>query len=113
MLTEALGIKGRFGDLELEPKLLAEQFDADGRASVLTLFAGRKLKITYPNPDRLPWGVYSIADIPLAGKEVPHERQGRATILPRNAITTLAADGVHALDVLLTTGAQDAQQSGA
>ena len=60
MLTEVLGVKGQFGDLVLEPKLVPEQFDADGRASVLTLFAGRKLRITYHNPDCLPWGVYSV-----------------------------------------------------
>jgi cellobiose phosphorylase len=107
MLTEVLGIKGRLGDLVLEPKLVAEQFDADGRASVLTLFAGRKLKITYQNPDRLPWSVYTIAGMRLDGELVPHDRQGRAVILPRNTIVALDAGKVHNLEVFLATGAQD------
>ena len=107
MLTEVLGIKGRFGDLVLEPKLMPEQFDADGRASVLTLFAGRRLRVTYYNPDGLPWGMYTIAQIRLGGEEVFHKRQGRAAILPRSTLTALAAEGVHALDVFLATGAQD------
>jgi cellobiose phosphorylase len=101
MLTEVLGIKGRLGDLLLEPKLVPEQFDADGRVSVLTLFAGRKLRVTYHNPDRLPWGAYTIAGIRSGGEEVSFERQGRAAILPRNAIMALAAEGVHILDVFL------------
>jgi cellobiose phosphorylase len=107
VLTEVLGIKGRFGDLVLEPKLLPEQFDVDGRASVLTLFAGRRLKITYHNPDRLPWGVYTIAAIRLNGEPVPHERQGRAALLPRSTIVALDAGNAHALELFLAAGAQD------
>ncbi len=107
MLTEVLGVKGRSGDLVLEPKLMPEQFDADGRASVLTLFAGRKLRVTYHNPDRLPWGVYTITGIRLGGEGVSYEGQGGAAILPRSAIMALASEGVHSLDVFLATGAQD------
>jgi hypothetical protein len=107
MLTEVLGVKGQFGDLVLEPKLMPEQYDAEGRASVLTLFAGRTLRITYHNPDCLPWGVYSVAGMRLGGEEVPYERQSGAVILPRSAIMALAAEGVHTLDVFLATGAPD------
>jgi cellobiose phosphorylase len=107
MLTEVLGIKGRLGNLVLEPKLVPEQFDADGRASALTLFAGRKLKVTYRNPDRLPWGVYDIAEIRLDGEPQQYERQGQATFLPRRTITALAAERVHALDVSLAINTHD------
>jgi hypothetical protein len=104
MLNEVLGVKGQLGDLVLEPKLVPEQFDANGRASVLTLFAGHKLQIVYRNPDRLPWGAYAIAGIRLNGEPVSYERQGKAAaMLPRSAITDLAADRVHTLQVLLGT----------
>jgi len=103
MLTEVLGIKGRLGELVLEPKLMPEQFDADGRASVQNLFAGRKLEIAYHNPDRLPWGRYTIAWIRLNGERVAYESQGRAAILPRNAIMALTTEGVHTLEVFLAT----------
>ncbi|MBN1138581.1 MAG: cellobiose phosphorylase, partial [Anaerolineae bacterium] len=101
MLSEVLGIKGRLGDLVLEPKLMPAQFDANGRASVLTLFAGRKFEITYHNADRLPWGAYAIAEIRLNGDQASYERQGLAVILPRSALATLAADQVHTLEVWL------------
>ena len=107
MLTEVLGVKGRLGDLVLEPRLVPEQFGADGQASALTLFAGRKLRITYHNADRLPWGAYRIAGIRLGGKDVPYERYGQAAILPQGTLTALAEEKVHALDVLLAASAQD------
>jgi cellobiose phosphorylase len=107
MLSEVLGIKGRLGDLVLEPKLMPEQFDADGRALVLTLFAGRKLRIAYHNPDGLPWDACTIASIRLNGGQMPYEHEGRAAILSRRTIMALAPEGVHTLEVLLATSAQD------
>jgi cellobiose phosphorylase len=107
LLTEVLGVKGRLGDLVLEPKLVPEQFDADGRASVLTQFARRKLEVTYHNPDHLPWSAYAIAEIQMDGEPVPYERQGQAALLPRRTITALAEERVHALDVSLTANTQD------
>jgi cellobiose phosphorylase len=107
IVTEVLGIKGRLGDLVLEPKLMPAQFDADGRASVSTLFANRRLKITYHNPDRLPWGMYTIAAIQLDGEPLPYERQHQAAILPRSAILSLDARELHALDVRLEIKAQE------
>jgi cellobiose phosphorylase len=107
MVTEVFGIKGQLGDLVLEPKLLPKQFDVNGRASVLTLFAGHKLRVTYHNPDRLPWGAYTIAGIRLGGEQVPCERQGRAAVLPQSTLTALAADRVHTLDLFLANNTQD------
>jgi hypothetical protein len=106
MLTEVFGIKGRLGDLVLEPKLVPAQFDAHGRASVMTLFAGRKLKVTYYNPGRLPWGIYRISEMRLGGEPLPCERLGQAAFLPRRTITSLAEERVHVLDVSLATNTQ-------
>lgn len=47
VLTEMFGIRGHFGDLVFEPKLMEEQFDAEKRASAEFVFAGRKLLVTY------------------------------------------------------------------
>jgi cellobiose phosphorylase len=107
MLTEVMGIKGRLGDLVLEPKLVPEQFDIAGRAWVSTLFAGRRLKITYQNPDRLPWGMYIIAGMQLDGEPLPCEHQDRAAILPRSKIMALEAERAHTLEVFLAASAQE------
>jgi cellobiose phosphorylase len=63
MLTEVYGVKGSLGDLVLEPKLTREQFGSDGTAIVHTLFADKKLQISYKNPQYLPYGDYVISKI--------------------------------------------------
>ena len=52
LLTEVFGVKGDLGDLVLEPKLVAAQFDSQGDASIRTRFAERDLEIVYHNPRR-------------------------------------------------------------
>ncbi len=101
LLTEALGVKGRRGDLALEPKLVREQFSSDGRASVSTLFAGRRLQITYHNQARLEHGEYAIGEIRLDGKMVSFQRAGDQVILSRAAVTALPEGERHDLDVIL------------
>jgi cellobiose phosphorylase len=101
MLTEVFGVKGRLGDLALEPKLMRDQFDADDKTSVFTLFADKKLRITYHNPKRLAYGTYTVQEIQLDGKPVPFEPDGDAAMLPRNTIIALAEKSAHNLDVML------------
>ncbi len=104
MLTEVFGVKGRLGDLVLEPRLMPEQFDADGQAAVLTQFAGQRLQITYRNPDRLAWDEYTLVRIELDGETLSAELPGRTVRLPRSTITALAAEQIHTLDLFLAKG---------
>jgi len=54
VLTEMYGIKGHYGDLCFDPKLLKDQFDAQGKASASLTFAGRKLEVTYQLDESSP-----------------------------------------------------------
>lgn len=47
VLTQMFGIRGDYGDLCLEPKLMPEQFDAEGKAGASFPYLGRRLKVTY------------------------------------------------------------------
>lgn len=47
VLTEMFGIKGEFGDMKFEPKLLESQFDSRGQAGVSFEFNGKPVDITY------------------------------------------------------------------
>lgn len=69
VLTEMYGIKGLNGNLMLSPKLLAEQFDSEGKASVKCKFAGRSITVTYINKDKREYGSYSIKKVSINGKE--------------------------------------------
>ena len=47
VLTEMFGIKGSYGDMVFEPKLLPSQFDSEGKSSVSFEFNGKPVKVTY------------------------------------------------------------------
>ena len=101
MLTEVFGVKGYRGDLTLEPKLVREQFNPDGKATVFTLFANRKLNITYHNTTRLDYGEYTVKEIKLNGEPMPLGRRGKAVMLSRETVVGLAQERTHLLDVIL------------
>lgn len=65
VLTEMFGIKGNFGDLLLEPKLMLEQFDENGTARAQLIFADRKLMVVYHNRDLKEFGSYRVGSIKI------------------------------------------------
>jgi cellobiose phosphorylase len=86
MITQVFGVRGYRGDLVLDPQLVGEQFDAEGRAALTTLFAGKVLEIVYHNPDSLSCGEYAIDVVRMDGEAVEFERQGSAVVIPRSRI---------------------------
>ena len=67
LLTESFGIKGRLGDLVLEPKLTSGQFRNADRVKVETIFAGKKLEVIYRNPAKGSYGEYRISGVTVNG----------------------------------------------
>ncbi|MBI5416056.1 MAG: hypothetical protein HZA29_04500 [Candidatus Omnitrophica bacterium] len=72
MLTQVFGVRGEGGDLVLAPQLLKEQFDRDGKASVMCSFAGKRLSVTYLNELHLDFGAYAVKQVSAGGKPVVH-----------------------------------------
>jgi cellobiose phosphorylase len=89
-LTEVYGVKGLYGSLLLEPKLLLTQFAADGYASVVTLFADRRLRIVYHNPAQLEYGEYKIGHVIVGGMSASWKPHGRGALISRSVIMGLA-----------------------
>lgn len=91
MLTRCYGVRGERGNLRLDPRLLPDQFAADGTASVTCRFAGRTVTVCYHRED---------GDCPiearLNGQVIPAGPDGLC--LPR---TLLAGDGPLTIDVTL------------
>ena len=83
MLTEVYGIKGELGDLVIEPKLTASQFDAEGKSKVNTLFAGKTVEVVFENPEYQEYGQYSIGEVRVNGKKLPLENGARRVKIPR------------------------------
>ena len=100
MITQAFGVRGGAGDLVLEPKLTAGQFDGAGCAAVRLSFAGRQLEVCYHNPDGLEYGSYRIVQAGCGGAALCDGAAGSLTV-PRAAIEALDAGQLHRIDVTL------------
>lgn len=87
MLTEVYGVRGKLGDLVLEPKLNREQFGPDGMVSVFTCFANKKLKVSYINPELLPYGQYVIDKITANGNPILEKGMESYALLSAEQIT--------------------------
>lgn len=90
LLTMAYGVRGELGDLVLSPKLVKEEFSS-GEARAICQFAGRKMTVTYRNPEKLDFGKYRINKVLLNGQEVAIERRGEAEV--KLARELIVADG--------------------
>ena len=97
LITEVFGVRGVWGDLAVCPRLVREQFDAQGRASLSLQFAGKEFCVTVRNPAGKDCGAYRTARASLtagAGAQ-PAELPivNGAALLRRSEISGLPAQG--------------------
>lgn len=102
LLTQIYGVRGDRGDLILEPKLVKEQFDQHGIASVQTSFAGKMLKIVYENQFQKDYGAYRIQSILLNGKELPNPSCGVRYPIQRKILLDACKQSENTILVLLS-----------
>lgn len=101
MLNEVYGVKGELGDLVLEPKLLPEQFDGNGKAAVNAYFAGRKLHIVYANDLGKTCGDYCVKAVRMNGLDINMQLNGNKAKIPRAIILALDETQEHQIYVEL------------
>ena len=107
LVTQVLGIRGQWGDLLLAPKLVPEQFGKGGQISAEICFAGKRLKVTYLNRSRKPFGQYRIESVLLQGKTLPPAQHPAAEILiPRARIIEQASPTID-ITIVLASVASD------
>ena len=102
MVTQVFGVRGRMGDLELSPGLVTAQFDQNGEAGIITLFANQKLEVVYHNPHKLDFGNYRITAIEITHQSV-NLKAGETPVIPRADLAALPSGQVHRIDVYLDT----------
>ena len=88
MITEVFGVHGESGDLILYPKLLAEQFDSDGNASITVPFAGKCFTIVYKNTEGKDFGACTIGSA-LCGQTMLPVCEDSFAVLTRESINAL------------------------
>jgi cellobiose phosphorylase len=101
MLTEVFGVKGKLGDLMLEPKLIRAQFDSSGTASVATIFADRRLNIVYQNKSFRDYGQYKIKAVTIDGKPAENTGTDQFALISRSKISGLNGKNTHQVVVEL------------
>jgi len=102
LVTEVFGVHGDLGDLVLMPKLRREQFDDDGRATLHTLFAGRRLRVCYRNPEKLDAGEYMVENVLINGQNITYTKADGGVKIPRINLAQLSDDMAHCLEVVLS-----------
>ena len=101
MVTQVFGVRGKLGDLVLAPKLMPEQFDQTGKASISTIFADRDLNITYSNPEKLSYQDYEIKAVLLDDQEIEFELSEDEVLIERDLLSNLSESETIELTVKL------------
>lgn len=78
VLNENFGVKGAYGDLLLEPKLVAEQFDDAGEARVCCCFGGKAIEVCYRNHEKKEYGEYRIREVHINGECICGEKMAQS-----------------------------------
>jgi cellobiose phosphorylase len=104
MVCEVFGVRGERGDLRLDPKLVKEQFDDNGRAVIETRFADRHLRVTYTNPRKLDFGRYAIDAVTINGRPVEHHAVGHGIRIDRADLVAACTKKLNDVEVTLAAG---------
>ena len=99
VLTEMFGVRGSLGDLLIEPKLMASQFDENGVAVITSYFAGKKLTVIYENFEKKEFGDYEVEEILM--NDVRYEWEGNQPVIQRCDLEVLEEGREHAIRVKL------------
>ncbi len=100
MLTQVFGVKGRDGDLFIEPKLTREQFTQADTIYITRIFAGRIVKVIFSNPQKLEWGRYTIVKASLSGQDIPVQH-GPSLVISRSAVGKLPPNTINEIRITL------------
>ena len=80
VVTENFGVRGNAGDLYIEPKLLASQFDENGEAGITLPFRGKTFEIIFKNPGKKNFGEYEINRVIVDGEDCTGYQKNAACI---------------------------------
>ena len=102
LLTQSFGVRGHLGDLLLKPKLTLCQFDGEGKTSVATLFANKKLNVIYHNPNKKDYGDYEVTEICINDSKTQFEKFVKGALLSKETISQLNSENVNTISVQLS-----------
>ncbi len=102
VITQMYGIRGEIGDLLIQPKLMAEQFDANGEATLTMWFQNRKWQIIYKNPDKREYGEYKIKELFMDGRAIEMSEKSNAVRIQKRYIDVSCKEQkLYTLEIIL------------
>ncbi|MCR5155137.1 MAG: cellobiose phosphorylase [Butyrivibrio sp.] len=99
VVTENFGVRGNAGDLYIEPKLLPQQFDEKGEASITLPFRGKTFEVVFKNTGRKTFGEYEISRFIVDGENATGYQRNAACV-PASRIDSWTTEN-HRLEVYL------------
>jgi len=84
VITRMFGVRGEWGDLVLDPKLVLEQWGSEESIGISTYFRGVQIKVNYYNPLGLEIGSYQVDKIYINQEEVNFTLDKGARIIASN-----------------------------
>jgi len=96
----SFGVRGKNGDLLIEPKLSREQFKNSPTISINRSFAGRNFRIIFSNPKKLGFGKYRLTRATLDQQNLALNNTERI-IMPRKALLKLSSNRLHTIHIFL------------
>lgn len=86
MLTQVYGIRGKLGDLLIEPKLVKEQYDIGDVLTVDMLFMEKEVSIYFYNRKRLDYGKYQLGELSINGEVWKKQINSTAVVLHQSEL---------------------------
>ena len=81
MLTQVYGVRGKLGDLLIEPKLVKEQHDSGEVLTVDTLFAEKEVCVSFYNRKYLDYGEYQLGELSINGEVWKNQINSTSVVL--------------------------------
>lgn len=100
LLTQAFGIKGKNGDLCIEPKLTKSQFKHSPVIKVTRNFLGKQFEVAFSNPEKLEYGQYRIVNATLNSRAI-RIQEPQALTISRKTLSGLPHRTRHTLSLVL------------
>lgn len=95
LITQVFGIRGHWGDLLLAPKLMPDQFGSSGQVHAEAGFAGKRLKVTYVNRSKKPYGQYQIDSVLVQGRSLERASTHKNEVtIPRDLLVSIVSPTV-------------------
>ena len=98
-MTQVFGVRGKDGDLYIEPKLSPEQFNGKKKMSLGRIFAGRDIEVSFlltrKARERL-----KIIKVSLDAEKIPVDNP-YAIRIPQQKILSLSKEKIHTVELSL------------